>query len=103
MLKVKLLNEQTIDPYTYDLGEESGTLFDTGRYVYAQKKIRQLDTVPGVLKNMGHILFVIQKAPLPHPVKVWRVGYTPADRLTSWGVLYHPCTLPVYKLLFTSQ
>jgi hypothetical protein len=34
---------------------------------------------------------------------LWRAGYTPADRLTSWGVLYHPCTVPVYKLLFISQ
>ncbi len=30
---------------------------------------------------------------------LWTPAYTPADRLTSWGVLYHPCTVPVYKLL----
>ncbi len=38
-----------------------------------------------------------------HCTVLWRAGYTPADRLTSWGVLYHPCTVPVYKLLFISQ
>jgi hypothetical protein len=35
--------------------------------------------------------------------RLWRAGYTPADRLTSWGVLHHPFTVPVYKLLFISQ
>jgi hypothetical protein len=30
---------------------------------------------------------------------LWTPAYTPTDRLTSWGVLYHPCTVPVYKLL----
>jgi hypothetical protein len=30
-------------------------------------------------------------------------GYTPADRQTSWGVLHHPCTVPVHKLLFIRQ
>jgi hypothetical protein len=30
-------------------------------------------------------------------------AYTPTDRLTSWGVLYHPYTVPVYKLLFIRQ
>jgi hypothetical protein len=30
---------------------------------------------------------------------LWRAGYTPADRQTSWGVLHHPSTVPVYKLL----
>ncbi len=34
---------------------------------------------------------------------VWTPGYTPADRLTSWGVLHYPCTVPVYKLLYISQ
>jgi hypothetical protein len=34
---------------------------------------------------------------------VWTPAYTPTDRLTSWGVLYHPCTVPVYKLLFIRQ
>jgi hypothetical protein len=34
---------------------------------------------------------------------LWTPGYNPTDRLTSWGVLYHPCTVPVYKLLFISQ
>jgi hypothetical protein len=34
---------------------------------------------------------------------LWTPGYTPTDHLTSWGVLYHPCTVPVYKLLFISQ
>jgi hypothetical protein len=34
---------------------------------------------------------------------VWTPDYTPTDRLTSWGVLYHPCTVPVNKLLFISQ
>jgi hypothetical protein len=27
----------------------------------------------------------------------------PTDRLTSWGILYHHCTVPVYKLLFIRQ
>jgi hypothetical protein len=31
--------------------------------------------------------------------KLWRAGYIPTDRQTSWGVLHHPCTVPVYKLL----
>jgi hypothetical protein len=34
---------------------------------------------------------------------VWRAGYTPADRQTSGGVLHHPCTVPVYKLLLIRQ
>ncbi len=34
---------------------------------------------------------------------LWTPAYTPTDRLTSWGVLYHPCTVPVYKLLFIRQ
>jgi hypothetical protein len=34
---------------------------------------------------------------------LWTPGYTPADRLTSQGVLHYPCTVPVYKLLFISQ
>jgi hypothetical protein len=34
---------------------------------------------------------------------LWRAGYTPADRPTSWGVLHHPCTVPVYKLLCNCQ
>ena len=34
---------------------------------------------------------------------LWTPGYTPTDRLTSWGILHHPCTVPVYKLLFISQ
>jgi hypothetical protein len=35
--------------------------------------------------------------------RLWTPAYTPTDRLTSWGVLYHPCTVPVYKLLFIRQ
>ncbi len=27
---------------------------------------------------------------------LWTPGYTPTDRLTSWGVLHYPCTVPVY-------
>jgi hypothetical protein len=27
---------------------------------------------------------------------LWTPAYAPTDRLTSWGVLYHPCTVPVY-------
>ncbi len=34
-----------------------------------------------------------------HILPLWRAGYTPADRQNSWGVLHHPCTVPVYKLL----
>jgi hypothetical protein len=34
---------------------------------------------------------------------VWTPAYIPTDRLTSWGVLHHPCTVPVYKLLFIRQ
>jgi hypothetical protein len=34
---------------------------------------------------------------------LWTPAYTPTDRLTSWGVLHHPCTVPVYKLLFIRQ
>jgi hypothetical protein len=35
-----------------------------------------------------------------HSVKIvlWTPGYTPTDRLTSWGVLHYPCTVPVYML-----
>jgi hypothetical protein len=36
-------------------------------------------------------------------MSLWRAGYTPTDRQTSWGVLHHPCTVPVYKLLFIRQ
>jgi hypothetical protein len=32
-----------------------------------------------------------------------RAGYIPTDRQTSWGVLHHPCTVPVYKLLCNCQ
>ncbi len=34
---------------------------------------------------------------------LWRAGYIPTDRQTSWGVLHHPYTVPVYKLLFNCQ
>ncbi len=34
---------------------------------------------------------------------VWTPAYTPTDRLTSWGVLHHPCTVHVCKLLFIRQ
>ncbi len=34
---------------------------------------------------------------------LWIAGYTPTDRQTSWGVLHHPCTVPVNKLLFIRQ
>jgi hypothetical protein len=36
-------------------------------------------------------------------IPVWTPAYTPTDRLTSWDVLIHPCTVPVYKLLFIKQ
>ncbi len=36
-------------------------------------------------------------------VHLWTPAYTPTDRLTSWGVLHHPCTVSVYKLLFIRQ
>ncbi len=34
---------------------------------------------------------------------LWTPAYTPADRLTSWGVLYHPCTVPVYISCYLSD
>jgi hypothetical protein len=34
---------------------------------------------------------------------LWRAGYIPTDRQTSWGVLHHPCTVHVYKLLCNCQ
>ncbi len=30
---------------------------------------------------------------------LWRPGYTPGWQSNQLGVLYHPCTVPVYKLL----
>jgi hypothetical protein len=35
--------------------------------------------------------------------RLWTPAHTPTDRLTSLGLLYHPCTVPVYKLLFIRQ
>jgi hypothetical protein len=29
---------------------------------------------------------------------LWRASYIPTDRQTSWGVLHHPCTVPVYTV-----
>ncbi len=44
---------------------------------------------------------------IPVPINsggaLWRAGYIPTDRQTSWGVLHHPCTVPVYKLLSIRQ
>ncbi len=34
---------------------------------------------------------------------LWRAGYIPTDCQTSWGVLHHPCKVPVYKLLCNCQ
>jgi hypothetical protein len=45
----------------------------------------------------------ISSKSIPLLVRLWTPAYTPTDRLTSWGVLYHPCTVPAYKLLFIRQ
>jgi hypothetical protein len=37
------------------------------------------------------------------PCALWTPAYIPTDCLTSWDVLHHPCTVPVYKLLFIRQ
>jgi hypothetical protein len=34
---------------------------------------------------------------------LWRAGYTPGDRLTSWVYSTTCCTVPVYQLLFIRQ
>ncbi len=34
---------------------------------------------------------------------LWRAGYAPGDRLTSWVYSTTCCTVPVYKLLFIRQ
>ncbi len=47
-------------------------------------------------------LFSSQPRPEPGGA-LWRAGYSPTDRQTSWGVLHHPCIVPVYKLLFIRQ
>jgi hypothetical protein len=36
-------------------------------------------------------------------VALWTLAYIPTDRQTSWDVLHHPCTVPVFKLLFIRQ
>ncbi len=65
-------------------------------YVYTYIYILYIDV-------SAHICLFFEYASTYINMMLWRAGYTPADRLTSWGVLYHPCTAPVYKLLFISQ
>ncbi len=36
-------------------------------------------------------------------IYMWRAGYTPGDRLTSWVYSITCCTVQVYKLLFIRQ
>ncbi len=35
------------------------------------------------------------RAPIYIYIDMWTPAYTPTDHLTSWGVLYHPCTVSV--------
>ncbi len=61
--------------------------------IYMYPTVEPACCIPSTSKPVG--------APAPTSI-LWRPGYTPGWRSNQLGVLWHPCTALVYKLLCTS-